>query len=110
MISTFLHFFFNETAPTERYTYCHTLPLPAALPISGTAQHDRAHFAISAYGIDRDFELGEHLRIHRNARFRPIERQMHDAAIARRQQGLEDEIAHVGPYRDRKSTRLNSSH
>src|SRR3546814_1335037 len=76
--------------------------------------HDRAHFAISAYGIDRDFELGEHLRIHRIARFRPIERQMHDAAIARRQQGLEDEIAHVGPYRratpDRKSTRLNSSH
>src|SRR3546814_15626714 len=66
---------------------------------TGTAQHDRAHFAISAYGIDRDFELGEHLRIHRIARFRPIERQMHDAAIARRQQGLEDEIAHVGPYR-----------
>src|SRR3546814_17895282 len=26
-------FFFNDTATTEIYTYCHTLPLHAALPI-----------------------------------------------------------------------------
>src|SRR3546814_14795615 len=29
----FLFFFFNDTAPTEIYTYCNTLPLHDALPV-----------------------------------------------------------------------------
>src|SRR3546814_4807960 len=31
---TYNYFFFNDTAPTEIYTYCHTLSLHDALPIS----------------------------------------------------------------------------
>src|SRR3546814_20918533 len=30
----FIHFFFNATATTEIYTYCHTLSLHYALPLS----------------------------------------------------------------------------
>src|SRR3546814_3740299 len=33
-------FCFNATAPTEIYTYLHTLSLPVALPISGCVCHD----------------------------------------------------------------------
>src|SRR3546814_12961242 len=33
----FFFFFFNDTAATEIYTYCHTLSLHDALPISGLA-------------------------------------------------------------------------
>src|SRR3546814_14254430 len=32
-------FFFNDTATTEIYTYCHTLSLHDALPISSIARH-----------------------------------------------------------------------
>src|SRR3546814_13007393 len=33
-VSAFVFFFFNDTATTEIYTYCHTLSLHDALPIS----------------------------------------------------------------------------
>src|SRR3546814_8839201 len=34
MLSLYVFFFFNDTATTEIYTYCHTLSLHDALPIS----------------------------------------------------------------------------
>src|SRR3546814_11021542 len=42
-----LFFFFNDTATTEIYTYCHTLSLHDALPI-WIAQH----IAAAPYGLD----------------------------------------------------------
>src|SRR3546814_13524986 len=33
IVCFFYVFFFNDTAPTKIYTYCHTLSLPDALPI-----------------------------------------------------------------------------
>src|SRR3546814_13897666 len=36
-----IFFFFNDTAPTEIYTYGHTLSLHDALPISGSRRNNR---------------------------------------------------------------------
>src|SRR3546814_12129099 len=41
-LSLFL-FFFNETATTEIYTYCHTRSLPGALPFCGEAEEIALH-------------------------------------------------------------------
>src|SRR3546814_6605203 len=43
LLFCFFFFFFNDTAPTEIYTYCHTLPLHDALPILKGAGHGAGH-------------------------------------------------------------------
>src|SRR3546814_17657185 len=45
-------FFFNETAPTEIYTYSHTLSLHAALPIS--ADGDRRAIRFGDHWVAKD--------------------------------------------------------
>src|SRR3546814_19426308 len=83
-------FVFNDTATTEIYTYCHTLSLHDALPISR-----RWAQAAIASGRRRATPGGDAARAYRDPRrCRPP-----TADRDRRWEGG-----------DRKSTRLNSSH
>src|SRR3546814_10974260 len=100
-----VHFlFFIDTATTESYTYCHTLPLPDALPIclyrrpdgDGRPRCDPPRAAGIA-GRDR---RGARNRMARGPRRRCAAR---DEFVPRRER-------HTATARDRKSTRLNSSH
>src|SRR5206468_8207765 len=95
--SSYLFFFFNDTATTEIYT----LSLHDALPISDVAdevadEHAGGHPEVPIV----DARLGE--AGHRNA------------AVGRRRQRLLGRVAEHAHERrrdvDRKSTRLNSSH
>src|SRR3546814_17278799 len=96
-------FFFNDTATTEIYTYCHTLSLHDALPISG--------FAV--VGTYRAAELGRRPVLLRRQR-----RHQQPAAFLQRRGELRFELFDEDACRigvrtgrpDRKSTRLNSSH
>src|SRR3546814_5123105 len=54
-------FVFNDTAATEIYTYCHTLPLHDALPISTGGPDDADPPA--AQGARGDPRLGGPLRV-----------------------------------------------
>src|SRR3712207_7389004 len=85
-----LIFFFNDTATTEIYT----LSLHDALPISD--QHPRVPAGVAPDAVLRP----QHDRLRRHARLLPA------ASAVDRPVGLPG----VRPARDRKSTRLNSSH
>src|SRR2546429_6980157 len=86
ILAQFMFFFFNDTATTEIYT----LSLHDALPISHHRHQQRAR---------------RHARLGRGAvaaqRPRALQRALHARLLAR---------APVRLRRDRKSTRLNSSH
>src|SRR3546814_16203490 len=96
-LDTFCYFLLNSTATTEIYTYCPTLSLHDALPISWhDAIADRPDWILSVSekgwtSIKHGFEWLEHFNRHTEGRT-------------------------TGAYRllvmdgDRKSTRLNSSH
>src|SRR3546814_13776477 len=101
-------FFFNGTGTTEIYTYCHTLSLPAALPISGGAARG------GASDLGRVDDLGESA----GAQQRAIGRRRAGGAgagevDAERQHRVGagvDLFVGAEIRADRKSTRLNSSH
>src|SRR3546814_11164040 len=100
-------FFFNDTATTESYTYCHTLSLHDALPISmrrDMAQCDR--FGRHAGEQGAGFLAGKE-----------VQTTLLNVAQARREAVAEEghETEHMVRCStcigvDRKSTRLNSSH
>src|SRR3546814_19350130 len=97
-VDLFLFFFFNDTATTEIYTYCHTLSLHDALPIYVVD-------ASEAASIITSFKLQTGIPLTRaEAAATPTPRA--PAASARRAAQIESAAA----PRDRKSTRLNSSH
>src|SRR3546814_12743740 len=101
--------FFKVTATPESYTYCHTLSLHDALPISACRRHggtagsgdggdlvaETLHDAFQIHGDDRlvldDEHVGCGLAIDLGDRAR-------------------QEAGDLLLVRDRKSTRLNSSH
>src|SRR2546426_2664331 len=87
-LTVFCFFFFNDTATTEIYT----LSLHDALPI-WTLPYPRS----------------APLRCERSVRRRPSERHGSDVERLRRR-GDRAGPARADPVRDRKSTRLNSSH
>src|SRR3546814_17306518 len=98
-------FFFNDTATTEIYTYLHTLSLHDALPIwgadeaPGRPRRRRREFA-GCDDLHRPDACG-----HRLADIeRPAVGREADAVRAHHLGAL------AGDMRDRKSTRLNSSH
>src|SRR3546814_19728493 len=93
--------FFNDTATTEIYTYCHTLSLHDALPI-----YVDGEIAVAAEELAGAVE-----RIDQPERAGPERRQ----AAARRlflgdHRNIGGQRAQAGEDQDRKSTRLNSSH
>src|SRR3546814_13993155 len=88
-------FFFNDTATTEIYTYCHTLSLHDALPIFGNGKDRTRRFG---HGADR-VEGGE-----------PPANTPAERTLCGVFHGWEDLRRGVEPDADRKSTRLNSSH
>src|SRR3546814_20522637 len=97
-----LFFFFNDTATTEIYTYCHTLALLDARPISRArnGRKPRQHAAhVLQAGSNRACSGAEVL----------------PRTPARRTEGLASIAGQEGCHGrrtrpDRKSTRLNSSH
>src|SRR3546814_12434590 len=99
-ISMLLLFFFTEAATTENYTYCHTLSLHDALPIS--APHPIVKHEPS-FNLEYDsvvFCL-------------PVVRKCHDAGGADTKGGRRGSHGSAADRNGRKigrSTRLNSSH
>src|SRR3546814_11316705 len=95
-----VYFFFNDQAHTEIYTYCHTLSLNDALPISRLISDSGARLV---YG--------------RSATTTPATPAMSDSRYesewARQRHRVEYSVIQCGmpsASADRKSTRLNSSH
>src|SRR3546814_11678236 len=92
-------FFFNVTATTEIYTYCHTLSLHDALPISDVVSAHRMPEEMLAYG--------------REAAERGLSVIVAGAGGAAHLPGMLAAVTPlpvIGVPVDRKSTRLNSSH
>src|SRR3546814_12960288 len=105
-IETIIVFFLNDTESTEIYTFCHTLSLHDALPISRFAQDARGGEA-AAVAKTRHAHLDQHDAAECGdqparvvARLDP-----HRAGAFLIQEGVERDRR-----LDRKSTRLNSSH
>src|SRR6266540_6880794 len=94
----FFFFFFNDTATTEIYT----LSLHDALPIPPAPAPRRVYDSLAR---GHDWRVGVPLKVGRSPR---RARPMIDRSDARRSPGG----PHLHPWssRDRKSTRLNSSH
>src|SRR3546814_15128372 len=103
--STIVYFFFNATATTEIYTYCHTLSLHDALPISGISgkrgrqrgnrlAHDSPPDTPADHTGPEPGRSPAHQRTSQSAARPEAERSIH----------------HTPNTADRKSTRLNSSH
>src|SRR3546814_11921124 len=99
----FVPFFINDTSTTEIYTYCHTLSLHDALPISDPGHLRNRQLVGTAYrgdpgtrpALEDAGDPGVLHRLHRSVPFgaadhHPVHGGHHDA--------------------DRKSTRQNSSH
>src|SRR5256885_6392311 len=96
----FFFFFFNDTATTEFYP----LPLPAALPISCDAES--RPFGIRCRSPRRGWE-----HVCRQTRPLPEKRYRRGMALVPRGERRHDDARVEGDQRrDRKSTRLNSSH
>src|SRR3546814_12874839 len=103
-------FFVKETATTELYTYCHTLSLPDAIPISG---NKRGLIDTGTGGAlaPTTGKLLDHLRA---AGYEPA--QIDEILITHLHPDRVGGVTHDGKavfpnaVLDRKSTRLNSSH
>src|SRR3546814_12386454 len=90
-------FFFHDTATTEIYTYCHTLSLHDALPISSIR-------AVMAGSGGNRGQAQYHARATRGGTGN------RDAAAVQAGDRLGDRQPQATAGADRKSTRLNSSH
>src|SRR3712207_7931293 len=88
-------FFFNDTATTEIYT----LSLHDALPISDRSPVAIGHVEVAA-GADRGVVLGDLVSL----------REVGVEVVLAREDRPVGDLAVQGKPRDRKSTRLNSSH
>src|SRR3546814_20364252 len=100
-----MFFFFNDTATTEISTYCHTLSLHDALPISRLAQLFRCQ-PFGRHSAEPCLETLHRAtgKLERNHGFRTLVQVHpvgHQSVIA---------AAVVTGAEDRKSKRLNSSH
>src|SRR3546814_15421648 len=101
-----LVFFFNVPAPTEIYTYGHTLSLHDALPISVTRLGEGDDAVSGELGTLNARRLADgfyRLRL----TGRDISGRVSVTSIAIELRSGADKL---GRYTDRKSTRLNSSH
>src|SRR3546814_18241556 len=101
-------FFCNDAATTEIDTDLHTLSLHDALPIRTGADRGKRH------GDDRAVEDDQELRCSEDEEGElPSSGSIHDATVTDcllRNYLLLIYAERVGTFRDRKSTRLNSSH
>src|SRR3546814_15205689 len=99
-------FFFNDKANTDIYTYSHTLSLHDALPIyEGHDQEQAEHGQLVAP------EPAPHVDSQGSRLAEVVARGvLHELGLARRRGRVGDAHFDSPPPRDRKSTRLNSSH
>src|SRR3546814_9175634 len=117
-------FFFNDTATTEIYTYCHTLSLHYALPISELRRVRLGdhHAAARLHPLDQRVRGLRHvIRMDRRAVGGAHPGDVHQvldgdgeagepATSAVRRGRRQSPRGLPGAVEDRKSTRLNSSH
>src|SRR3546814_19491641 len=104
----FLFFFFNGPAATEIYTYCNILSRHDALPILKRALRPRERLdAREVIGMDVERALNRRDRHFVEVSADGRQRRRMIGVLARRDAA---EIDLAEPGRDRKSTRLNSSH
>src|SRR3546814_585454 len=109
-IFSLFFFFFKLTTPTVTDPYCHTLSLPASLPICSTATkvHTAIRIAPAYEGpvihvLDASRAVGVASAL--------VSDNQRDGLVARTAEDYEAvRIARASKGQDRKSTRLNSSH
>src|SRR3546814_14202501 len=110
----FSFFFFNDTAPPEIYTYCHTLSLHDALPIYAVTRRG-IYWGGAIFMLLADLDIRERSqgRASLETCFRAVLNDGGNTTVRwPRAEFLRvcDAATGTGSMADRKSTRLNSSH